>query len=49
VFPDANWPQEALEIIKNAGPEPAFDALHKKLPGVVFDSKVRYTVRPLTH
>lgn len=49
VFPDANWPQEALDIIRKAGPEPAYDALLKKLPGVEFDSKVRYTVKPLTH
>jgi hypothetical protein len=49
VFPDANWPQEALDIIKNAGPEPKYQALLKRLPGVEFDSKYRYTVKTLTH
>ena len=49
VYPDANWPQEALDIIKNAGPEPRYDALLKRLPGVVFEPRYRYTVKPLAH
>ena len=49
VYPDANWPQEALDMIKNAGPEPQYDALLKRLPGVVFEPRYRYTVKPLTH
>ena len=49
VYPDANWPQEALDIIKNAGPEPQYDALLKRLLGVVFESRYRYTVKPLTY
>lgn len=47
VYPDADWPQAALDIIKNAGPEPEYDSLLKQLPGVVFEPLCRYSVKPL--
>lgn len=48
VIPDANWPQPALDIIKNAGPEPQYDSLLKQIPGIEFDPKDRYTVKPMS-
>lgn len=44
VIPDAQWPPEALAIIKKAGPEPKYDHLLKQIPGVVFEPRSRYTV-----
>ncbi len=45
VIPDANWPEEALAIIRAAGVEPEYEHLLKGIPDIVFEPKKRYDTR----
>ncbi|MCH6255967.1 carbohydrate-binding protein [Puniceicoccaceae bacterium K14] len=42
VFPDANWPEEALAIIRAAGPDAEYDHLLEQIPGIIFEEGKRY-------
>lgn len=42
VIPDADWPDEALSIIRAAGPDPEYHHLLRVIPNIVFSADKRY-------
>jgi hypothetical protein len=42
VVPNADWPEEALVIIRAAGPEPEYHQLLEVIPDIVFEEGKRY-------
>lgn len=47
VYPDADWPEAALAIIRAAGPDPEYQHLLDVIPDLIFEPGKRYDTKEL--